>query len=77
VSAANGKATAIDVSARLAFRPGEVPVVLGISEDAFREHVAAELKVVRRGRLKLYPRSEIERWLEREAERVLPEEARP
>ena len=37
----------------------------------FDEHMAAELNCVRRGRLKLYSVSELNRWLEREAARVL------
>jgi hypothetical protein len=40
---------------------------LGVSIDFFDEHVAHELRVVRRGRRRLFPVRELERWLERAA----------
>jgi hypothetical protein len=52
---------------RLAFRVGEAARALGLSEDFFAEHVAPELKWVRRGRLKLVSRKELEDWLRRSA----------
>jgi hypothetical protein len=56
---------------RLALKSNEAAAALGVSRDFFDEHMAAELNCVRRGRLKLYPVSELNRWLEREAARVL------
>jgi excisionase family DNA binding protein len=50
---------------RLAFGVGEAAEVLGVSDDYFREHVASELRWVRRGAVKLVPLGELERWLER------------
>jgi hypothetical protein len=57
---------------RLALRLGEASAALGLSPDAFREHVLPELRVVRRGRLKLVAVTEIERWLERNGALTLP-----
>jgi excisionase family DNA binding protein len=52
---------------RLAVSPAEAAALLGVSRDFFDEHIRDELRVVRRGRLKLIPVRELERWLEREA----------
>jgi excisionase family DNA binding protein len=57
---------------RLAYTATEAPSVLGISDDFFRQHVAGELKWVRRGSKKLVSRRELEAWLEREAALTLP-----
>lgn len=56
---------------RLALTPMEVPEALGISHDFFKDHVAHELRWVRRGSKKLVAVSELERWLADNAERVL------
>lgn len=55
---------------RIAVTRGEAAEMLGVSVDYFDDHVALELRCVRRGRLKLYPVREVERWLEESAERV-------
>jgi hypothetical protein len=52
---------------RLALRPEEAAQSLGTSRDYFDEHVAHELRWVRRGRLKVVPVSEIQRWLDANA----------
>lgn len=41
---------------------------LGVSINSFERHVQLELRIVRRGKLRLIPVSEIERWLEENAE---------
>ena len=56
---------------RLAFRVGEAARVLGVSPDFFSEQVAAELKWVRKGSVKLVARAELERWLASSAAHVL------
>ena len=56
---------------RLALTIEEACAALGCSWDFWREHVAPELRVVRRGRKKLVPVRELERWLEVHAEAVL------
>ena len=49
---------------RLALSPEEAARALGVSRDFFDEHVAPELRLVRRGRRKLVAIRELERWLE-------------
>jgi hypothetical protein len=49
----------------------EAPEALGVSHDFFREHIAGELRWVRRGRKKLVSVRELERWLDENASRVL------
>jgi excisionase family DNA binding protein len=44
---------------------------LGVSWDTWREHVEPDVKLVRVGRRKLIPTSELQAWLERHAERVM------
>jgi hypothetical protein len=58
---------------RLALSPSEAATSIGVSVDFFDEHVRPELRVVRRGRRVLVPVRELERWLDREACRVLDE----
>ena len=52
---------------RLALSPDEAAAALGVSRDHFDGHILPELRVVRRGRRKLIPVAEIERWLQRAA----------
>ena len=49
--------------ARLAVSRAEAAAALGVSIDFFDEHVMPELRVVRRGRLRLIPMRELNRWL--------------
>ena len=56
---------------RLAVTRGEAARALGVSINSFERHVQPELKIVRRGRLRLVPVREIERWLEENAEWTL------
>ena len=60
---------------RLALRVEEAARALGVSDDFYREHVAPELEIVRRGRVKLVPVTSLQRWLEANAGRVLEEAA--
>jgi excisionase family DNA binding protein len=53
----------------------EAPEALGVSYEFFREHVAGELRWVRRGRKRLVSVKELERWLEQNAARVLEDAA--
>jgi len=48
----------------------EAPQALGVSHDFFREHIASELRWVRRGRKKLVSVRELERWLDENGGRV-------
>jgi Helix-turn-helix domain len=56
---------------RLALSLAEAAAVLGVSDDFFSEHIAGELRCVRRGRKKLYAVRELEAWLSREASLLL------
>jgi hypothetical protein len=57
----------------LAYTREQAAAVVGpMSVDSFARHVQPYLKVVRVGRLRLYPVAELERWLRENAERPLP-----
>ena len=45
---------------------------LGVSTDYFKEHIAPDLRIVRRGRRRLIPTAELDRWLEEAATYALP-----
>jgi hypothetical protein len=49
---------------------------LGMSVDSFERHVQGEVKLIRRGKLRLVPVAELERWAERNAEYVLARDQR-
>lgn len=55
---------------RFALTRPEAANALGVSTDFFDDHVAGELRCVRRGRHRLYPVTEITRWLESAADRA-------
>jgi len=57
---------------RLALSKAEAAVALGVSVDFLEDHVLDELKVVYAGRRVLVPVAELERWLTRRAEPILP-----
>ena len=52
----------------LALNVEEACAALGVSWDFWAEHIAPEVRVVRRGRRKLVAVSELEQWLERNGE---------
>lgn len=56
---------------RLAVSVAEAAELIGCSEEHFRRHVLHELRIVRSGRLRLVPVTELEAWLDRSAARVL------
>lgn len=56
---------------RLALNKTEAAEAIGVSVDFFDEHVAHEVRCVRRGRRRLYPLFELERWLDKSAEVVM------
>jgi excisionase family DNA binding protein len=60
---------------RLALRREEAAEALGVSDDFFDARIRAELRVVRRGKLMLYPTSELQAWLDKNAGLVLEETA--
>lgn len=65
---------ALDVQAipRVALTREEGAAALGMSLDSFERHVQPELRIIRRGRLRLVPVAELTRWAEDAAERTVP-----
>lgn len=59
---------------RLALTRSEAAASIGVSLDSFERHVQPQLRLVRRGRLRLVPVSELTRWLDSNAARTLEEE---
>jgi hypothetical protein len=53
---------------RLALSKPEAAAALGMSLNSFERHVQPELRVIRRGQLRLFPMRELERWLENNAD---------
>jgi hypothetical protein len=47
---------------RVTLTKPEAAAALGISIDSFERHVQPELRVIRRGRMRLVPCAELERW---------------
>jgi excisionase family DNA binding protein len=56
---------------RLALSQQEAAEALGVSADFFQHHLRHEIRCVRRGRRRLYPVAELQRWLEEQATRAL------
>jgi hypothetical protein len=54
---------------------GEAAKVLGLSDDAFRAHVAGDLKWIRKGAVKLVSVRELERWISANEAHALDEKA--
>jgi hypothetical protein len=48
---------------------------LGISVDSFDRYVMADVRCIRRGSLRLYPVTELQRWADENAERLLEDAA--
>jgi len=65
------------MSVQLAMRPivvtkAEAAAALAMSVDSFERYVMADVRCVRRGRLRLFPVAELEAWANDNAERTLP-----
>ena len=56
---------------RLALNVREAAAALGVSWDTFHENVEPDLRIVRVGSRKLIPVTELQRWLDDNAERTL------
>jgi excisionase family DNA binding protein len=69
-SARTGSASAATVP-RLALSKTEAADALGVSIDFLEQHVLHELRIVRRGRRRLIPLTELQRWIENNAHRTL------
>jgi hypothetical protein len=55
---------------RVALSRQEAALSLGMSLDSFERHVQPELRLIRRGKLRLVPLAELERWANDNAESV-------
>ena len=55
---------------QLAYKRTDAARIIGMSVDSFERHVQPEIRLVRRGSIRLVPRSELVKWLERNAEHV-------
>lgn len=58
---------------RIALTPPEAAAAIGVGPDFFDANVAPELRLIRRGRKRLVPVAELERWASENASRVLGE----
>ena len=56
---------------RVAVTRDEAAASLGMSLDSFERHVQPELRLIRRGKLRLVPIVELERWADAAAERTI------
>ena len=56
---------------RLAVSKTEAAKALGVSVDFLEEHVMHELRIVRRGRRRLTPVTELQRWIDLNAHRTV------
>jgi hypothetical protein len=58
---------------RIALTPPEAAAAIGVGPDFFDANVAPEIRLIRRGRKRLVPVSELERWTAENASRALSE----
>jgi hypothetical protein len=65
------KAQPIAPVPRVALTRQEAAASLGLSLRAFQEHVQPELRVIRRGSVRLIPVRELEEWAARNAESTI------
>ncbi len=56
---------------RLALTVEEACAALGVSWDFWSEHIAPEVRIVRRGRRKLIAVTKLEHWLSESSDRLL------
>ena len=61
---------------RIALTPPEAAAAIGVGPDFFDENVAPELRLIRRGRKRLVPVTELERWVVESAGRPVAGEVR-
>jgi hypothetical protein len=54
----------------LALRPEQAAQAIGVSRSFFFAQILPELRVVRRGRVRLVPLRSLEEWIERNAARA-------
>ncbi len=59
---------------RVALTPPEAAAAIGVGPDFFEANVAPELRLIRRGRKRLVPVTELERWVTESAAAPIAEE---
>jgi hypothetical protein len=59
---------------RIALTPAEAAAAIGVGPDFFDANVAPQLHLIRRGRKRLVPVRELERWVTENAERLIEEQ---
>lgn len=57
--------------APIALSKPDAAAALAMSTDSFEKYVMADVRCIRRGRLRLFPVTELERWANDNAERLL------
>lgn len=55
----------------IALAKPDAAAALGMSVDSFERYAQADLRCIRRGRLRLFPVAELQRWANDDAERLL------
>ena len=58
----------------IAYTPPRAAAALDVGVDYFDDHIAPHLRVIRCGRKRLYPVTELERWLIDNAETPMAEQ---
>jgi hypothetical protein len=61
---------------RIALTREEAAQAIGMSLTSFEQYVQADLRMIRRGKLRLVPVRELEAWCHENAERVLAPDKR-
>ncbi|HWC49850.1 MAG TPA: hypothetical protein VG448_13295 [Solirubrobacterales bacterium] len=59
---------------RIALTPSEAAAAIGVGPDFFDENVAPQLRLIRRGRKRLVPVRELERWVAESSEEPMMEQ---
>jgi hypothetical protein len=62
---------------RFALTPPEAAAAIGVGPDFFEEHVAPELHLIRRGRKRLVPVADLERWVAENAAQPVAADVSP
>jgi hypothetical protein len=57
---------------RVTLRRDEAAAALGMSLDSFERHVQPHIRMLRLGKMRLVPMSELERWASQAAELTVP-----
>lgn len=71
VQPVRGRSTTIGALPRMAVSPREAAEMIGVGRSFLYEHILPELRTVRCGKKRLIPVAEIDRYLDRNAARVL------